>query len=92
MSRILAFFIESIFWLQIFLCPVIISAGIGFLIISNWQDLLPLAAFILLIGIVAGILIAERIRKKYGCSRYLSRIISTPDIWPIDDEPRSGKG
>ena len=39
------------------------------------------------VGLILGIVIAERIRRKYGCSRYLSRIISTPDIWPTDDEP-----
>jgi hypothetical protein len=87
MLRVLNFFIESVFWLQIFFCPLLVGGGIAFVIYYNRQALLPLSIFFVLVGFVFGIVLAERIRKKYGCSRYLSRIFATPDIWPVDDEP-----
>jgi hypothetical protein len=87
MLRVLKFFIESVFWLQIFLCPFLAGGIIAFLLYSSQQDLWPVSIFFVLTGFVFGIILAERIRKKYGCSRYLSRILSTPDIWPVDDEP-----
>ena len=87
MRRVFEFFIESIFWLQIFLCPLLAGFGAAFLVYNYRPALLPLSIFFVLTGFVFGIVLAERIRKKYGCSRYLSRIFATPDIWPVDDEP-----
>lgn len=87
MRKAFEFFIEGIFWLQIFLCPMLVGGIIAFLIYNSNPALLVLSIFFLALGFILGIVIAERIRRKHGCSRYLSRIISTPDIWPVDDEP-----
>ena len=92
MRKIFEFFIEGVFWLQIFLCPLLVGGIIAFLIYNGNSDLLVLSLFFIAIGFILGIVIAERIRRKYGCSRYLSRIISTPDIWPTDDEPLNKPG
>ena len=81
------FFVEAIFWVQIFLAPLLAGCLMAVLIYLGNSRLLPLAVLFIVLGFVAGIVIAERIKKKYGCSRYLSRIISTPDIWLVDDEP-----
>jgi len=73
----------------IFASPFLIGAIIGVSIYIANQNLLWLSVTIVSIAAVIGIVFAERIRKKYGCSRYMSKIIATPDIWP-DEEKRAG--
>ena len=78
--KIFMFFINSFYWLAIFIIP----AGIlGF--ISLWYYLksannLLLSIIIGVIGIVLGIVFAETIRKKYGLDNFFGRISATPDI------------
>ena len=50
-----------------------------------------LSIFILIIGGIAGIIFAEYVRRKYGCSNYFSRLISTPDEEEIDDDSENDK-
>ena len=79
MKKILSPIIEAIAWLQLFICPIIIGGLIALFIYSKEQRLLWLAVTVMLVAFVAGILFAERTRKKYGCSRFLSKILSTDD-------------
>jgi hypothetical protein len=52
---------------------------------------------IIAISAIIGVWYAERVRRKHGTSRYASRIIATPDIWPdeypeeIEERERSEK-
>jgi hypothetical protein len=85
MWKLLAAFIEFLNWLAIFAASFIVGAGIGLVIYINNQNLLWLSIVFTSAGAIAGVLIAEHIRKKYGCSRYLARIRATPDIWPDED-------
>lgn len=68
-------FFNIIYWLQAFASPVIIFAIIG--IATNNKK-----AFIILlaIGIIAGIIAAEYIRRKIGLSKFFSRLYSTSTI------------
>jgi len=43
-----------------------------------------LSIIIVSLGFVIGIVFAERVRRKYGCTRFMSRMISTPDISSTD--------
>jgi hypothetical protein len=86
MKKILSFIIESVFWLQLFFTPVIIGGLTGLFIYIANENLLWLTITILSVSVVLGFLYAEKIRKKYGTSRYVSKGIGTPDIWP-DEYP-----
>ena len=84
MRRIFSILIETIFWLQFFITPVGLGALIGIFIYIGNKRLLWLSIIIMSISVVIGVLYAERVRRKHGASRYASRILSTPDIWPDD--------
>jgi len=86
MKKIFSFFVESIFWVQLFLTPVGIAGLIALFIYIGNERLLWLSITIIVISIIIGILYAERVRKKHGTSRYASKIHGTPDIWP-DEYP-----
>ena len=86
MKKVLSFFIESIFWIQLFFVPVGIGGLIALFIYIGNQKLLWLSITIAAASIIIGIVYAERVRRKHGTSRYASKIIGTPDIWP-DEYP-----
>ena len=78
------YFFEAIYWLMIFASPVLISmifAGILYL----KYDLGVFAIICLSIGVVIGFLFAERIRKKYGCMNYWSKIRATPELYKKEE-------
>ena len=52
----------------------------------NSEKLLWLSIVITVISAILGVVYAEKARRKKGTSRYASRIIGTPDIWP-DEYP-----
>lgn len=86
MKKILSFFIESISWLQLFISPVLIGGLIALFIYIGNQHLGWLSVTILVISFIIGVVFAERVRRKHGSSRFASKILSTPDIWP-DEYP-----
>lgn len=78
--------IELIYWVRIFLAPVfavVIIIGIiasfssGF---SQWLLLLFIPA------VLTGVLLAERARRKHGCSNFYAKPSNTPDIPNSDTE------
>lgn len=66
--------VTIIFWLQAFICPVIICGLIGFAITSD------ISIPALIIGAVAGIILAEYIRRNIGLSSFFGRIYG-PNDW-----------
>ncbi len=86
MKKVLSSFIESVFWIQLFFAPAGIGGLIALFIYIGNQKLLWLSITIAAASIVIGIIYAERVRRKHGTSRYASKIIGTPDIWP-DEYP-----
>jgi hypothetical protein len=60
------------------------GAGVAFIIYISAPNLAWLSIIIIGLGFIVGIVFAERVRRKYGCTRYMSRLISTPDICPTD--------
>jgi predicted lysophospholipase L1 biosynthesis ABC-type transport system permease subunit len=61
--------INVIFWLQAFLAPVLLFGLIG-LIIGSMKIIVVLLA----IGAIAGIILAEWIRRKIGLDTFFGRI------------------
>jgi hypothetical protein len=84
MNKIFRSVIEIIFWVAIFSSPLLIGIAIAFVIYLNVPKMEWLSIAIASLGTLIGILFAERVRRKYGCTRYMSRLIATPDIWPTD--------
>jgi len=72
-------FIEIFYWLLIALCPIIATSIISFLI---WNLSASFFGGFLIegCGILAGIYLAEYIRKKYGCSNFYSKLMNTSDL------------
>ena len=66
--------VNFIYWLQAFLCPVILFGLIGFLITSD------ISVVALIIGAIAGIILAEYIRRKIGLSTFFGRIYGSNEI------------
>ncbi|MEI2737535.1 MAG: hypothetical protein V9F01_01970 [Chitinophagaceae bacterium] len=61
--------VTIIYWLQAFVAPVILFGLIGFAI-GNETLLLVLLGF----GVIAGVILAEYIRRKFGLDVFFSRI------------------
>ena len=62
-------FIRIIFWLQAFIAPVILC-GLIALLIDSIDFFIPL----LVIGAIAGVILAEYIRRKIGLEIFFARI------------------
>ena len=76
-------FIETFYWLLIALCPIIATSIISFFI-WNLSESLLWCIIMEGCGILAGIYLAEYIRKKYGCSNFYSKLMNTSDL---DEKP-----
>jgi hypothetical protein len=73
---LLANFIEAMFWAAIFISPVTLLGIIGLMLYLKFD--LPWAFIAsLALGCFLGTIIAERIRKKTGCSTFFSFLIRT---------------
>jgi len=80
MRNIFNVIIEAIYWIGIFLSPTLLLGAVAIGIYFSNEDNLWISVILLFTGIVIGIIFAERIRRKYGCSYYMAKILSTPDI------------
>lgn len=74
MKKIFDVFVELIFWFAIFASPLLISLAIATIIYFSNEKLLGLSIFISSIGFLTGIFIAEKIRRKQGCSNFFSTL------------------
>lgn len=64
--------IERVFWLSIFLSPFITGLLVALALFVDGYTLLAYA--ILGIAAISGILFAENVRKRYGCSHFMSEL------------------
>ena len=72
-------FIEILYWLLIALCPIIATSIISSFI-WNLSESLLWCIIMEGCGILAGIYLAEYIRKKYDCSNFYSKLMNTSDL------------
>ena len=74
------FFINTIFWLWLFIVPTGIMGFLGFWLYEKHHDNLFYSIIITVVGIILGIVLAEHVRKKYGLDNFFGRLLATPDI------------
>jgi hypothetical protein len=80
MNKIFHIFVESCFWILLMLSKVLLVAFL-FFVLSFWFNISnTIWIIVLFLSAIYGVYFAEKIRKKYGCSSYWSKIYSTPDI------------
>ena len=84
--RILKFFIGLVFWLWLFIIPTGMMGLLGFLLYKKSVDNLLYFIFLSAFGIIAGVVLAEHIRKKYGLDYFFSRVIATPELDEKEDQ------
>ena len=79
-------FFEKIFdgvaWLKIFLSPFIAGLIIGLFLWFYYETITfrILAVLIGISGLIAGIYLAERVRRKIGAQKFISKLSETPDL------------
>lgn len=82
---------EMIYWIKILLSPILIGTLI-LIILSSIFGFDVWFCLIYIPSLVVGVIMAERIRKKYGTSNYWSKTMNTPDIketWESEEENKS---
>lgn len=87
MIKLFEAIVEAVYWFLIFLSPMLIATVIAAVVYFNNEEQIVLPLAILGIGFVGGVLLAERIRRKYGCSTFYARLMRTGG----DDENRSSE-
>lgn len=73
---------EIVGWIQIFISPLIVGCIVGSIVYYLKQDIIGIiiGSLVGLAGLILGIILANRSWKNGGTVKFLSRIISTPDI------------
>ena len=82
MFRFIAWVIELVNWVRIFLSPVVISFFVSIVVYGFIPNLLGmiLGGMLILAGFVIGIIWATKICKTKGTTFFMSRIIASPDL------------
>lgn len=71
---------EIIYWIEIFLAPFLAFSIIGVIIYFNNTNYGWLCILLMILGGVLGIILAERIRRKYGTATYMGRILGNSEF------------
>lgn len=87
MIKVFEAIVEAVYWFLIFLSPMLVAVVIAAVIYFNNEAQVILPIVILGVGFVCGVVLAERIRRKYGCSTFYARLMRTGG----DDENSSSK-
>src|SRR5882724_3349898 len=86
--NIIKWFIRIIFWVQAFAAPVILFGLIAFYIYSKGEKYSDIAIGVFGIGVIAGIIIAEYVRRKIGLETFFGRIYGSNEM---DKKNNKGK-
>jgi hypothetical protein len=78
--------VEIVFWLALFASPFFGSFVTAAIIYLANEKLYMISIIILGLGFIFGILLAEKIRRKYGCTNYMSRIRSISSEFPKKED------
>ncbi|MBT2622618.1 hypothetical protein [Chryseobacterium sp. ISL-6] len=92
--KLFEYITEIVGWIQIFISPLIVGCVIGYIAYYFIQNTLGIiiGVSIGLVGFISGIILANRSWKKGGTVKFLSRVISTPDIdKDLDDSKKQAK-
>ena len=88
MIRIIKFIVHLFNWIQAFAAPFLACSIIAVIVYSNNTKNEILAWIIFGIGVIAGIVFAEYVRRKYGFNVFFSRVFGSA---VIDEKIRSKK-
>jgi hypothetical protein len=82
MLKAIAAFVDAVSVLRIIAAPVLIAAFIALFIYFGWPSIATaiLAALLILVGLVIGILWARRVTKKESASAFMAHVETSPDI------------
>ncbi|MBC7948031.1 MAG: hypothetical protein H7Y42_09155 [Chitinophagaceae bacterium] len=78
--KLFMFFINTIFWLWLFLVPTAVLGFIGVWLYFKSSRNLPLSIALGLAGFALGVLLAEYVRKHVGLDHFFGRISASPDL------------
>lgn len=81
------YFLEFVGWVRIVASPLLIAVIAGLIVYFNNPNTkgIVIAAFIVLSGLLVGILWATRIWKKHGTLNFLSRVNASPELDKKED-------
>jgi len=77
-------FINAIYWFWLFIIPAGILSAVGVFLFMKKSEYLPYTIILSVCGCILGVVLAEKVRKKYGLTRFFGRISETPDIKDIN--------
>ncbi|MFN3444308.1 MAG: hypothetical protein ACK44D_01090 [Bacteroidia bacterium] len=88
--KVLEFLIDAFSWLKIVASPFLIAVIIATIIYLNVAGTLGLVLSVsmLLVGLVAGVILATHIWKTQGTTTFLSRIHATPELDKVNEEKK----
>ena len=83
--KFITFLVHGVYWLWLFMVPVLILGGAGAIIYLQSADYLIYSIILAAAGMVIGFLWAERIRKKVGLPTFFGRLLSMPEMTQKDE-------
>lgn len=89
--KLFLFFINSIYWLWAFAVPVIVTGLPAWYFYEKNNNNLPWSVLLLIAGIIAGVITAEAIRRKYGLVNFFSRVSAIPDLDEKKETPEQSE-
>ena len=78
--KIFMCFINTIYWLWLFIVPILPVSVIGIWLYDRSTKNIPYIIILVAIAAIAGFVWAESVRKKRGLSIFFASILNTPDI------------
>jgi hypothetical protein len=80
MEKIFNAIIEIIYWILFFLSPFLVFTIIAVILYANNPANHWLPVLLLIIGVTSGIILAERIRRKYGTANYMGTLWGNSEL------------
>ena len=94
MNKFLHYLIEVVGWLKIMLSPLLLGALIAsFIYFPEPSTIrLVLSIFILILGLILGIVLATKVWKNKGTNNYLSEIMASHDLDDFNTPSQNNDG
>ena len=83
--KFVIFLVHSIYWLWLFIVPVLILGGAGIILYLQSENYLPFSIILAVAGAAIGFFWAERVRKKTGLTEFFGHLLSFPEMTKKDD-------
>lgn len=90
--KLVEWLVEAFFTIKLFLSPVLLGglAGMYVYLTANSETQIYIAYAIWILGILLGILLAWKVKKKQAATEFLSRVMATPELdQPADTENKA---